>query len=273
MVGLVEAPARAAVATQISSSSGSIDASRGTAGGSVNKPLPAPAASQQPVQDEWREVLDKKTKHVYYWNPRTNEVSWTRPTATPAAQAAAATPTAQASTTPCVQAEAKRKDNGRASQVKSLDERITRFLGELGIIERLCADITESGSGDAEDDDDSKERIAALFVGCYDALGRLGPNSDMLFAFDTKVKLQTREADWHAGQLSGAYLQERLMKIRKAVEKKCQVASSSTDATEDTAASAALAQVSPASQPAGNLAVAQASLLARISSSPLFSQG
>lgn len=27
----------------------------------------------------WQEVVDPKTNHAYFWNPKTNEVSWTLP--------------------------------------------------------------------------------------------------------------------------------------------------------------------------------------------------
>ena len=35
--------------------------------------------SQQPVVTFWQEVMDANTNHVYYWNPETNEVTWTLP--------------------------------------------------------------------------------------------------------------------------------------------------------------------------------------------------
>lgn len=37
------------------------------------------ASSDAPITF-WQEVKDPKTSHPYYWNPSTNEVSWTLPT-------------------------------------------------------------------------------------------------------------------------------------------------------------------------------------------------
>ena len=43
-------------------------------------PLP-PSSSEHPQLEVsfWQEVTDPNTNHVYYWNPETNEVSWTLP--------------------------------------------------------------------------------------------------------------------------------------------------------------------------------------------------
>lgn len=37
------------------------------------------AEESQPEVTFWQEVMDANTNHVYYWNPETNEVTWTLP--------------------------------------------------------------------------------------------------------------------------------------------------------------------------------------------------
>lgn len=42
-------------------------------------PLPSDMSNEEVTVSFWQEVKDPKTNHSYYWNPSTNEVSWTLP--------------------------------------------------------------------------------------------------------------------------------------------------------------------------------------------------
>jgi hypothetical protein len=45
-----------------------------------SKPKPAPKPPKpKPVESEWKATLDPASGDTYYWNTRTNEVTWDKP--------------------------------------------------------------------------------------------------------------------------------------------------------------------------------------------------
>ena len=51
----------------------------GEASASNSSQVQPSAEESQPEVTFWQEVMDANTNHVYYWNPETNEVTWTLP--------------------------------------------------------------------------------------------------------------------------------------------------------------------------------------------------
>ena len=57
----------------------SLRGGEGEASASNSSQVQPLAEESQPEVTFWQEVMDANTNHVYYWNPETNEVTWTLP--------------------------------------------------------------------------------------------------------------------------------------------------------------------------------------------------
>lgn len=178
-------------------------------------------------------------------------------------------------------------------------------MKELDLIEQLCAEeekemhskvspnkeiVIDDGNGDSkgsvtkvecikdpkeekEEEEDEElvcNQVKDLFSKCYSMIKKL--ECDAEWAFDTRVKLETREEDWQAGELDDSYMQDRLAKMQRIIEKRLQKATKKDGLTNDTTSKAATNadDKNLADADDQNLAERQASLLARIRSHPLY---
>ncbi|CEM21170.1 unnamed protein product [Vitrella brassicaformis CCMP3155] len=103
-------------------------------------PPPSDATTPTPTATAvWQEVLDPKTKHIYYWNVQTGEVSWTRPPDMNGGKAtvpnAHAPPSSVRVTSPV---DAAVGGEASAGTAKTVDEKLQAFMREIELIGEAC---------------------------------------------------------------------------------------------------------------------------------------